>query len=80
MNTNQFAALLGFAFAAAWIGFGLLDAILCLLGATIFYIAAAIREGEIDLAELQDRFGNQGARLSTRRGRAAPPPRPPRVE
>ncbi len=80
MNTNTFPALLGFAFVAAWIGFGLGDAILCLLGAAIFHVAAAVREGEIDLAELQDRLSNQTGPLSARRGTRARSARPPRVE
>jgi hypothetical protein len=59
MTTKQLAALLGFAFVAAWIGFGFGYAILCLLGAAVFYVAAGVREGEIDLAELQGRLGAQ---------------------
>ncbi|MGI8411474.1 MAG: hypothetical protein ACR2LV_02195 [Solirubrobacteraceae bacterium] len=77
MNTNQFAALLGFAFVAAWIGFGLLDAILCLVGAAVLYLAVAVRQGEIDLAELQDRVGSRRAPggSSSPTGPGAPAPR-----
>lgn len=57
MTSKQFSALLGFAFVAAWIGFGLGDAILCILGAGLLYLVAGVREGEIDLGELQDRLG-----------------------
>lgn len=56
MTSQQFAALLGFAFVAAWIGFGFGDAILCLIGAVVLYLAAGVKDGEIDLAELQDRL------------------------
>ncbi len=64
MTSKQFAALLGFAFVAAWIGFGFGDAILCVVGALVLYLAAGVRDGEIDLAELQDRFGG-GRRSDT---------------
>jgi len=57
MTTRPLATALGFAFVAAWIGFGLGNAILCLIGAAVFHFAAGVRAGEIDLAELQDRFG-----------------------
>ncbi len=69
MTSKQFAALLGFVFVAAWIGFDFGDAILCLLGAVVFYLAAGVREGEIDLGELQDRLGRPASPTS-----AAPPP------
>ena len=36
MTPGQFAALLGFLFTAAWIGFGFGEAILCLVGAGVF--------------------------------------------
>ena len=35
MTPRQFAALLGFLFTAAWIGFGLGEAMLCLVGAGV---------------------------------------------
>ncbi|MGI8902264.1 MAG: hypothetical protein ACR2IP_01040 [Solirubrobacteraceae bacterium] len=56
MTSKQFSALLGFAFVAAWIGFGFGDAILCVLGAGVLYLVAGVREGEIDLGQLQDRL------------------------
>lgn len=57
MNDNRrFAAAAGFAFVAAWIGFGLGYALLCLVGAALFYAAVTVFEGDIDLGELQDRF------------------------
>jgi hypothetical protein len=55
MNPKQLAGLLGFLFVAAWIGFGFGDAILCLIGAAVFYVATALYLGELDLAEMQQR-------------------------
>jgi hypothetical protein len=55
MNAKQLAGLLGFLFVAAWIAFGFGDAILCLIGAAVFYRAAALYQGELDLVELQRR-------------------------
>ena len=63
MTTGQFAALLGFLFTAAWIGFGFGEAILCLLGAGVFagllYAFEAFLGGDIDLGELQARLTNR---------------------
>ena len=60
MTPGQFAALLGFLFTAAWIGFGFGEAILCLVGAGVFagllYAGNAFLRGDMDLGELQDRF------------------------
>ena len=56
ISRKYFAAGLGFAFIAAWISFGFGDAILCLLGAALFYAGASVLEGDVDLAELQGRF------------------------
>ncbi|MCD6016683.1 MAG: hypothetical protein K0R41_147 [Geminicoccaceae bacterium] len=56
ITRKHYAALLGFAFVAAWIGFGFGGAILCALGAAVSYYAVAFLEGEVDLAELQARF------------------------
>lgn len=55
MTSAQFAALLGFLFVAAWVGFGFGDAILCLIGAVVFFAANAFYRGELDLASLQER-------------------------
>ena len=57
MTRTYFAAALGFAFVAAWIAFGFGDAVLCLIGAAVFAAAVAVRAGELDLTELQERFG-----------------------
>lgn len=70
MTAKQYAALLGFAFVAAWIGFGFGDAILCLIGAGVLYVAAGVKDGEIDLADLQARLGIQA-------NRSTPPPPAP---
>jgi hypothetical protein len=63
MNAKQLAGLLGFLFVAAWIAFGFGDAILCLIGAAVFYLATALYQGELDLVDLQ-------RRASQPRGRA----------
>jgi hypothetical protein len=55
MNPQQLAALLGFLFVAAWAALGFGDAVLCLLGAAVFYTATAFYRGELDLADLQQR-------------------------
>ncbi len=70
MTQKQFAALLGFAFAAAWISFNFGYALLCLAAAGAFYAAAAFLQGELDLGELGDRF-------APRQPTSAPPPPPP---
>ena len=71
MITRKYlAAILGFAFVAAWIEFGFGDAVLCLLGAAIFYAVASFLEGDLDLAELQGRLRGSDTNPS------APPPRP----
>ena len=69
MSTKHFAALLGFAFVAAWIGFNFGLALLCLLGAAVFYFVASYLEGEVDLGDLQSRLSPQGGV-----GQAAPRP------
>lgn len=55
MTPPQLASLLGFLFVAAWAALGFGDAILCLIGAGVFYLAAAFYRGEIDLESLQQR-------------------------
>ena len=55
-SRKHFAAGLGFAFIAAWIAFGFGDAVLCLLGAALFYAIVSLVDGDVDLAELQERF------------------------
>ncbi len=67
ITRKQSAAALGFAFVAAWIGFNFGYAVLCLVGAGVFYLAASYFDGELDLGELPDR-------LSQRRSAARPGP------
>jgi len=61
ITQKHFLSALGFAFVAAWIAFGFGNALLCLLGAAVFYGAAAVMEGEIDLGELQQRVRGTSA-------------------
>jgi hypothetical protein len=56
IERHNLAALAGFAFVAAWIGFSFGEALLCLLGAAVFWLAAAVFEGKIDLGRLQSRL------------------------
>jgi hypothetical protein len=60
MTPKQFAAVLGFGFVAAWIALSFGYAILCLVGAAVFYGAAAVLQGEIDLGEVQRRMRGGG--------------------
>ncbi len=55
MKPQQLAALLGFLFVAAWAALDFGDAVLCLIGAAVFYVITAVLRGELDLAELQQR-------------------------
>jgi hypothetical protein len=71
ITRKHLAAVLGFAFVAAWIGLGFGEAILCLLGAAIFYAVASFLEGDLDLADLQDRLSSSHSTPTS-----APPPRP----
>lgn len=73
MTARQFAALLGFLFAAAWIGFGFGEAILCLVGAGVFagllYAAEAFLRGDIDLGDMQSRARSAAPPSGTRPAR-----------
>lgn len=60
INVKHYLALLGFLFVAAWIGFGFGDAILCLVGAALFYGIGGFLQGEIDLGDVQSRFQRSG--------------------
>lgn len=55
MNPQQLAGLLGFLFVAAWAGLGFGDALLCLIGAAVFYLVTAFYRGELDLTDLAQR-------------------------
>jgi hypothetical protein len=78
MTTRHVAALVGFAFVAAWIALSFGYALLCLLGAAIFYALAAVAEGDVDLGELQARVTQQ--ELGRDRARRAAPVRRTRVQ
>ena len=59
-DQRSFAAGIGFAFVAAWIAFGFGDAVLCLVGAAVFWTIAGVLGGSVDLGELQGRLtGNR---------------------
>jgi hypothetical protein len=77
ITAKHLIAALGFAFVAAWIGWNFGYALLCLVGAAVFYIGAGLFEGEIDLGELQARL--TGRRDSGQAATARPRTRP-RVE
>ncbi len=55
MTSQQFSALLGFLFVAAWVAFGFGDAFLCLIGAVVFMLANSFYRGELDLNSIQER-------------------------
>jgi hypothetical protein len=73
MKDKRLFAGLGFAFVAAWIAFSFGQALLCLLGAAIFWVAASVLDGSIDLAEVQQRLRGEDGEAPT-----APRPAPPR--
>lgn len=58
MERKQFAALIGFAFVAAWISFNFGYAVLCLVGAGVSWFAASYLEGELDFGDIQERLGS----------------------
>jgi hypothetical protein len=61
IDKRHLAAVAGFAFVAAWIGFSFGQALLCLLGAAMFWTAAGVLEGKVDLGELQSRLSREEA-------------------
>jgi hypothetical protein len=78
MTDRHFAALIGFAFVAAWVALNFGYALLCLVGAGVFYAAAAVLEGDIDLGELQSRVTQRS--LDPDRAPTASAVRRPRVQ
>ncbi len=60
MTPQQFAGLLGFLFVAAWAALSFGDALLCLIGAGIFYAASAVYRGELDIGDLQQHIPSSG--------------------
>lgn len=82
IERRQLAAVAGFAFVAAWIGFSFGEALLCLVGAAVFWLAAGVIEGKIDLGELQSRLSREEAPPGPSSAGPGPAPRPsagPRV-
>lgn len=74
MDTEHFAALLGFGFVAVWAGVGFGSALLCLAAAAVCYVAVRSVGGGLDVADLRSRV--EGARAGfSRRGGPPPPPR-----
>jgi hypothetical protein len=56
IDLKLYLGLLGFLFVAAWIGFNNFGyAVLCLVGAAVFYAIGAVLQGEIDLGDVQAR-------------------------
>jgi hypothetical protein len=56
ITVKHYLGLLGFLFVAAWIGFDFGRAVLCLVGAVVFYLVAEVAQGELDLGEMQARM------------------------
>ena len=76
-DKRTLAAIGGFAFVAAWIGFGFGDALLCLLGAAVVWIVVGVVEGSVDLGELQSRLAREEEPPAAPPAAAAPPPAMP---
>jgi hypothetical protein len=76
IGIKHLMAVIGFAFVAMWIATNLGYAVLCLVGAVVFYLGAGVLQGEIDLARLQDQLG---ARQGSGDGIGPRPPRAPRA-
>lgn len=56
ITIKHYLGLLGFLFVAAWIGFDFGRAVLCLVGAVVFYLIGEVLQGELDLGEMQARM------------------------
>lgn len=57
ITIKHYLGLVGFLFVAAWIAFDDFgDAVLCLVGAAVFYLIGEIVQGELDLGEMQARI------------------------
>lgn len=53
IDVKHLLSLLGFLFVTAWIAFNFGYAILCLLGAGVFYGVGALLQGDLDLSDVQ---------------------------
>lgn len=63
MRLRSLLTLLGFLFVWVWILFDNFGyAILCLVGAAIFYGIGSVIEGELDLGDVQSRFQRSSRR------------------
>lgn len=60
INVKHLAAVVGFLFVAMWIITNFGYAVLCLVGAAIFYAVAAFMQGELDVGDIQSRLGVGG--------------------
>jgi hypothetical protein len=80
ITVKQFAAALGFAFVAVWIDAGFGFAVLCLVGALVFYAAASFYQGDLEreLGDVQDRLGSRRSADSMAYA-TRPAGRPPRT-
>jgi hypothetical protein len=56
ITVKHYLGLLGFLFVAAWIAFDFGRAVLCLVGAVVFYLIGEVVQGELDLGEMQARI------------------------
>lgn len=56
ITLKHYLGLIGFLFVAAWIGFDFGRAVLCLVGAVVFYLIGEVVQGELDLGEMQARI------------------------
>lgn len=56
ITLKHYLGLLGFLFVAAWIAFDFGRAVLCLVGAVVFYLIGEVVQGELDLGEMQARI------------------------
>jgi hypothetical protein len=56
ITLKHYLGLMGFLFVAAWIGFDFGRAVLCLVGAVVFYLIGEVVQGELDLGEMQARI------------------------
>jgi len=56
ITLKHYLGLLGFLFVAAWIAFDVGRAVLCLVGAVVFYLIGEVVQGELDLGEMQARI------------------------
>ena len=56
ITLKHYLGLLGFLFVAAWVAFDFGRAVLCLVGAVVFYLIGEVVQGELDLGEMQARI------------------------